>query len=103
MPGARFSNNDAISTTPMLARGGGKFFAGGAGNWFSQIEQRMIFALAEILGLKEFGQADDLRAASGSVGHTLEGLGEILFGLWAARHLHQGHTKFIRRQGVDLL
>jgi len=32
----------------------------------------MIFALAEVLCLKKFGEADDLRAASGGVGHALE-------------------------------
>jgi hypothetical protein len=30
----------------------------------------VILALAEVLGLKQFGEADDLRAASGGVGHA---------------------------------
>ena len=62
----------------------------------------MIFALAEILRLKKFGQADDLGAAPGGVGNAAEGLLQILFRLRAARHLHQGHAKFFRRQASDL-
>ena len=44
----------------MLAGGGGELFAGGAGDGLCQIEQGMIFALAEVLGLEKFGEADDL-------------------------------------------
>src|ERR1700722_10027357 len=61
----------------------------------------MIFALAEILGLKEFGEADDLGAAPGSICHAADGFFEVFFRLRAARHLHQSHTKFLRRH--DLL
>jgi hypothetical protein len=32
----------------------------------------VIFALAEILSLKQFGQADNLRAASGGISHAFE-------------------------------
>ena len=56
----------------------------------------MIFALAEILGLKKFGQADYLGAASGGVGDALESLVQILFWFGAAGHLHQGHAEFVR-------
>src|SRR5208282_4440594 len=47
----------------VLTSGGRKFFGTRAGDRFGQIEEGMIFALAEILSLKKFGQADDLRSA----------------------------------------
>src|ERR1035438_7465868 len=59
----------------------------------------MIFALAEILCLKKFGQADDLRPTPGSVCNAADGLLKILFRLRPARHLHQRHTKFLRGHG----
>jgi hypothetical protein len=59
----------------------------------------MVLALAEVLRLEKFGEADDLRAASGGVGDTFESLCEILFGLRAAGHLHQSDAKFIRGHG----
>src|SRR5438552_2970971 len=55
----RRDQDDAVA-----ARRGRELFAGRAGNGFSQIEQQMIFALAEILRLKKLGQADDLRTPS---------------------------------------
>src|SRR5437868_2867459 len=42
----------------MLAGGGGEFFASGAGDGFSEIEEGVVFALAEVLSLKEFWKAD---------------------------------------------
>src|SRR5450755_731688 len=56
----------------------------------------MIFALAEILCLEKFRQADDLHPTPGSVCNAADGLLKILFRLRAARHLHQRHTKFLR-------
>src|ERR1700752_3471065 len=56
----------------------------------------MIFALAEVLGLEEFGQAHDLGAASGGISDAAQGLLQILFRLRAAGHLHQSHTEFFR-------
>ncbi len=52
----------------MAASGCRKIFSSRPGNRFGQIEQRMIFSLAEILRLKKFGQADDFRAPSRCVG-----------------------------------
>ena len=40
------------------------------GNWLGQIEQRCIFALAEILRLKKLGQADDLCAPRPAASRT---------------------------------
>jgi hypothetical protein len=59
----------------------------------------VVFTLTEVLGLEEFGEADYFRAASGGVGDTLQSFCEILFGLWAAGHLHQGYSEFVRGQG----
>src|ERR1700691_5570829 len=56
----------------------------------------MIFALAEILSLKELRQADDLRAAPGGVGHALKSFLQIFFRLRSTRHLHQSYSKFVR-------
>ena len=91
----RGNKNDSIA-----ACGGCKLFRTRAGNRLGEIEERVIFALAKILRLKKFRQTDDLRAASGSVGNAAQGLLEILFGLWSARHLHQGHAKLFRRHAL---
>ena len=45
----------------MLAGRSGDLLGRRSGNRFGQIEQCVIFPLAEILGLKKFGQADNLR------------------------------------------
>src|SRR5271166_4549059 len=58
----------------------------------------MVLALAEILSLKKFRQADDLRAPSGGIGRATQGLFQILLRLRPARHLDQGYAKFLRRQ-----
>jgi hypothetical protein len=61
-----------------------QFFGGRTGDGLGKIEQRVIFTLAEILGLKKFGQADDFRTAASSVGNSAESLLQILFRLWSA-------------------
>jgi hypothetical protein len=58
----------------------------------------VVFALAEILSLKKFRQADHLNAPSGGIGDALEGLGEILLGLGATRHLDERDAEFFGRQ-----
>ena len=87
----------------MLARGGGELFTGRPGDRFGQIEQTVILALAKILRLKQFGQANHLRAAPGRIGHAFQSFGEILFRLRAARHLYQRRAKFIRGHAYSLL
>ena len=67
--------------------------ASGTRNRLSQIEQRNIFPLAEILRLEKFGQADDLRALSGGAAHMRNRTLKIFFRLWSARHLHHANMK----------
>ena len=81
----------------ILLGGGGELFRARAGNRLRQIEQSGVFALAEILRLEEFGQADDVSAFSCRLRNAIERLGQIVGGLGAARHLDQGDAKFISR------
>jgi hypothetical protein len=60
-----------------------------------EVEQACILALAEILGLKEFGEADDLRPASGRLMDLVDGALQILVGIGRGRHLHQADLKFL--------
>jgi hypothetical protein len=85
----------------VLAGSGSERIAAWAGNRLCQVEQRMVFPLAEVLGLKQFGQAYNLRAPSRSVTHALECFAEILFRLRSAGHLHQRYAKFVRRQATN--
>src|SRR5208282_3215414 len=71
-----------------------------AGNWFGEIEQGYIFALTEILRLKKFGQADDLRALRGSLANALDRVLQILLRVRRHRHLYQADAEFIRRQNA---
>ena len=61
----RCNQDDAV-----LPGGGGEFLSGRAGDGLGQVEQGVVFALAEVLGLEKLGQADDLRAFGGRVGHA---------------------------------
>ena len=71
-----------------LARDLAEALGRGTGNWLSQLEQRSVFALAEVLRLKEFGQADEFRALLGGIAHVRDGAFQILFRIRRARHLH---------------
>jgi hypothetical protein len=78
----------------ILEGGGGELLRGRAGDGLREIEQRRVFALAEILRLEEFGQADDIGALSCRLRNAIERLGQIVSGLGAARHLDQGYGEF---------
>ncbi len=69
-------------------------FGGGAGNGFGQFEILDVFALAEVLGLKKFGQTDDLGAIFGGFFDTGRGLGEVFLRVAADGHLDQADVEF---------
>jgi hypothetical protein len=84
-----------------LARGSGEFFCCWTGDWFGEIEQRCILALAEVLRLEEFRQADDVGTALGRIGNAIESLRQVVRGLRAARHLHESDGKFIGQESPN--
>ena len=65
----------------------GQLLGGRARDRLGQIEQRGVFALAEVLGLEKLGEADDVRAAAGGVGDAVEGLRHVVARFGAAGHL----------------
>ena len=62
---------------------------GGAGDGFGDGEERVIFALAEILCAEEFGQADEFCAGLCGFAHASDCLGEIGLGGGLAGHLDE--------------
>src|SRR4051812_33100633 len=64
--GRAFFKQGSYERDLLILRHFAEALGGGSGNRFGKIEKRVVFALAEILCLEEFGQADDLRALSGS-------------------------------------
>jgi hypothetical protein len=54
----------------------------------------MVFALAEILCLEEFGEANHLGGLR-SIGNAAQRLREILFWIGAAGHLYQPYCEFL--------
>jgi hypothetical protein len=102
-PGGTFLEQRRDYYDVVLSCRGGESLAGRPGNRLGQVEERMIFALAEILRLEKFGQAHDFSPAPGRIGHAFEGFSEILFGFRSAGHLHQSYTKFVRGHGNHLL
>jgi hypothetical protein len=83
----------------MLAGGRSQFLATRTRNRLCEIEKSVILSLTKILRLEKFRQANDLRAPARGVRHAAQSLFQILFGLRAARHLHQRYAEFFRRQG----
>ena len=61
----------------------------GSRNRLRQIEERMVFALAEILGHEQLRQADDICTFAGSFAHHLHRVLEILLRIGPALHLHE--------------
>ena len=72
-----------------LAGDGGECGGGGAGDGLGDAEEGVIFALAEVLGAEELGQADDVGTCIGGFAAAVDGLGEILFGVGVAGHLDE--------------
>jgi hypothetical protein len=73
-----------------------------ARNGLCQIEQAGIFALAEILGLEELWQADDLRSPRGGLMDLVDGPLQILVGIGRRRHLHQSDLELLRQAEASL-
>ncbi len=73
------------------------------GNGLGEIEQGGVLALAEILGLKKLGQADDLRSPRGRLMDFVDGALKILVGIGRGRHLYESDFEFLRRQSGALL
>ncbi len=67
----------------------GQGVGGGTRDRLSQIEELVIFGLAEVLTAEKLLQADDLGAATGGFPNTLDRLAHILGGVGCAAHLHQ--------------
>ena len=79
----------------ILPGSGGKLLRARAGDGLREIEQRRVFALAEILGLEKFGQADDVCTFSCRLRNAIERLGQIVGRLGTARHLDEGDGEFV--------
>ena len=62
----------------------------GAGDGLGGVEEGVLFALAEVLGAEEFGEADDVGSGAGCVAGEGDGFGEVLGGVYGAGHLDEG-------------
>ncbi len=69
----------------------------GSGNRLGEVEQRGVFALAEILGAEELGQADDLSTAAGRLAHVGDRPLQIFVRLRGTGHLYEAYFKFVGR------
>jgi hypothetical protein len=56
----------------------------------------VVFALAEVLGEEELGQADELGAGAGGFSDEVGGVVEVLRGGGGAGHLDQGYAGWAR-------
>jgi hypothetical protein len=63
-----------------------------------QVEQIRIFALAEILRLKKFGQANNVRTACRGLVDLVDGSLQILIRLGRGGHLDEPDVEFLRWQ-----
>src|ERR1035441_9207041 len=55
-----------------------QFLSCGPGNWFGQVKQIGVLALAEILRLEKFRQADDMRALPSRLRHAINRLRHVV-------------------------
>ena len=56
---------------------GGEARGGWAGDGLGEGEEGVVFALAEVLGAEELGQADELRAGAGGFADEVGGVVEV--------------------------
>jgi len=73
-----------------LAADAGEDVGGGAGNGFREIEEGVVFALAEVLRAEELGEADEGGSLTGSLVDALGSLVEVELGVRGAGHLDEG-------------
>ncbi len=73
----------------LFAGDGAEALGAGTGDGLGEIEERGVFALAEVLGAEELGQADDLGAFAGGFADAVGGLVEVGVRIGAAGHLDQ--------------
>ncbi len=75
-----------------FAADAGEGVGGGAGDGFGEREEGVVFALAEVLGAEELGEADELGAETGGFVDALGGLVEVELGVGLAGHLDEGYA-----------
>ena len=73
-----------------LAADGGEGVGGGAGDGFGEREEGVVFALAEVLGAEELGEADEVGAEVGGFADAADGLGEVEVRVGGHGHLDEG-------------
>ncbi len=78
---------------------GGERMGGGAGDGLGEVEEGVVFALAEVLGAKKLGQADKGCAVFPGFADAGEGFREIGGRVRLAGHLDQGDTGEFRHEG----
>ncbi len=84
----------------VLADDRGEGGCGRAGNGFGDGKQGVVFALAEVLGAEEFGEADEGGASLGGFADAGDGLGEVGLGVGGAGHLDEGDAGGFGRHEV---
>ena len=75
-----------------LAADAGEDVGGGAGDGFSEAEEGVVLALAEVLGAEELWQADELGSLAGGFVDALGGLVEVELGVGGAGHLDESYA-----------
>ena len=73
-----------------FAADAGEDVGGGAGDGLGEAEEGVVFALAEVLGAEELGEADELGALAGGFVDALGGFVEVELGVRVAGHLDEG-------------
>ncbi len=69
---------------------GGEGLGGRAGDGFGEVEEGVIFALAEVLGAEELGEADEVRAEVGGLLDAADGFAEVEVRVGGHGHLDEG-------------
>ena len=62
----------------------------GPGMDSADVEEGVVFALAEVLGAEELGEADDVGAGAGGFADECGGFEEVVAGVDGAGHLDEG-------------